>query len=1262
MIKKYSGILLAALVIFQLDAIELEYSGIKQDPESGVGSFLLSQGSLGSSYLSTREELPAGDYRLSVKIRGKAPFGARLSTFVASAQLAMDKPCGIPREWGTLVRHFRLEKPEKPVVLFRAFNQQIERLELKDASLEPFTFKAGENMLPENGLFRAEAGIAAGWGFSSKLLEENGNTLSDAFCYADTPGSQLLTSKGAPVSFEYCSNLMPKSGTLTFTVRARAVSGNAVMKLCLIADGYMAWTTTPHHLSDKWQEYSVSLKIPAEVKKYPYFSPRIDLDPNQAIAIAEAKLFWTPAAEQKAVVQNGPAFSSDFRSGAFTWNVWGMANADNVEVFLQKYNPKLRYAAIHDGFAEIQGGSFCSRLFPIVPNQDYTVIFQAKNAVEGKSASGSFLLIDGGWNHFVGSYKTSDEWKTFYVTGKLPPSIRNMGYVRIDAGTAPVLVREVWCVPDKVQTLPVNREPVRIDYAGNNIFDAGSGNGNLKIRFRTDGKNNDPLKVSIVIRDWNGKIIETENRQLPSSPDQTMEIPVDTSRRGVFSVEVAAGSQKLNVPYAVLKVLNTMKLKENPLAAHLPPNGQVYFDMDFLDRYLGFKQMAFTRFSMWTNLPISENPEARAIFRNFHKFKLLSLPGFVTENHFIRFTGDGPPTDAQKKDFADYIRKTLKNYRGCIEGLELFNEPELWRFPDGPQKGQPSMPPANVAEYYRIAREVIDETGDNVKLCGPVTYGEYGENFLKAGGGKYLDIYTFHGYNDTADFGDIYGKVKELRAKIQKYAGKDMPIWNSETYYGLKTTPFFENDQEYKRTYFAANEYDLAARCAINLIHHAAAGSKWANMSFQYLYRAIPGMPETIPTAAFGSSNAAIEMLSNAGTGEEIRLGEAVKCFLFPAAEGGAIATIHTPDINTKGVIVVPDQVTLFDGMGNRLQGREAEISGLPVYLKFRQGAKPRELLDQVVFRNLGAPFRMAADLSQDGALCFTAVNRTNQEQKITIELLDFPKAWNIKNKQQQLILEPGGKKNAVFKMEGAALLSLKEYPVKVAVAGTGERKIENFSFSTLFVPHADNFANAKSFPLMNRTMPFISTEKWGGDQDLSAKASYLWNEKGLSIAVDVTDDQLVFPKFAPDAYRADSLQIYFDMKHDASPDADRYNRNRSDDVDYIIGTLNGQTPFAYLTKGSSSRFIDEANKTTGIDGVVQVKTQRIAENQIRYEIFFPTETLPEINFRPGASFGVALLVNDNDGKGRRIGLTTTPEGTQPFQQPSLYQKVQLTR
>ena len=116
------------------------------------------------------------------------------------------------------------------------------------------------------------------------------------------------------------------------------------------------------------------------------------------------------------------------------------------------------------------------------------------------------------------------------------------------------------------------------------------------------------------------------------------------------------------------------------------------------------------------------------------------------------------------------------------------------------------------------------------------------------------------------------------------------------------------------------------------------------------------------------------------------------------------------------------------------------------------------------------------------------------------------------------------------------------------------------------------------------------------------------------------------------------------------------------DDCDYIISLLNGKTPAAYLNNGCDARFIGEANQTRGVDSALRLSCERPSSGTLLYRIFFPAETLPYIAFREGVSFGFSLLVNDDDGKGRKDGLTLAPRGTEPYRNPHLYKDLVLIR
>ena len=100
---------------------------------------------------------------------------------------------------------------------------------------------------------------------------------------------------------------------------------------------------------------------------------------------------------------------------------------------------------------------------------------------------------------------------------------------------------------------------------------------------------------------------------------------------------------------------------------------------------------------------------------------------------------------------------------------------------------------------------------------------------------------------------------------------------------------------------------------------------------------------------------------------------------------------------------------------------------------------------------------------------------------------------------------------------------------------------------------------------------------------------------------------------------------------------------------------------FAYVTKGADGRYLGEANKTTGLDPAVRAAVRREGDTTV-YEILFPRAALPGVKLQRDGSFGFSLLVNDNDGGGRKTGLTLAPKGSEPYAHPEEYRDLVLTR
>jgi hypothetical protein len=134
-----------------------------------------------------------------------------------------------------------------------------------------------------------------------------------------------------------------------------------------------------------------------------------------------------------------------------------------------------------------------------------------------------------------------------------------------------------------------------------------------------------------------------------------------------------------------------------------------------------------------------------------------------------------PPRDIS--DWAAYASTVASRYRRRIRAYEILNEPDLPGFFTG-----------NVADAVAMVREAalaIRSADSTALIVGPAISGPHGvkwlEDFLDAGGGKYLDVVSIHGYmgqrQPPESALDLYEGVRE---SLQRHGLGALPIWNTE--------------------------------------------------------------------------------------------------------------------------------------------------------------------------------------------------------------------------------------------------------------------------------------------------------------------------------------------------------------------------------------------------------------------------------------------------------------------------------------------------
>ncbi|HAU38604.1 MAG TPA: hypothetical protein DCX07_12915 [Phycisphaerales bacterium] len=149
--------------------------------------------------------------------------------------------------------------------------------------------------------------------------------------------------------------------------------------------------------------------------------------------------------------------------------------------------------------------------------------------------------------------------------------------------------------------------------------------------------------------------------------------------------------------------------------------------------------------------------------------------------------------------------------------------------------------------------------------------------------------------------------------------------------------------------------------------------------------------------------------------------------------------------------------------------------------------------------------------------------------------------------------------------------------------------------------------------------------QAWKGPEDLSAKLRFLWDDKGLYVAMEVTDDVFSNPKEAESMWNQDGLQFLIDPFRAATDKGGKY--------DYSLG-LGQKGPQAWCHLAPAGVSSGEAK-----DVVVAAKPTGKAGGMV-YEVFFPWARLAPFSPAVGANLGIAAILNEDDGPGRASFMT----------------------
>lgn len=125
------------------------------------------------------------------------------------------------------------------------------------------------------------------------------------------------------------------------------------------------------------------------------------------------------------------------------------------------------------------------------------------------------------------------------------------------------------------------------------------------------------------------------------------------------------------------------------------------------------------------------------------------------------------------KDLADFASVAVRRYKHKVK---------TWAFLDAPQGRNHWTEPAHLADLYKAGYEAVKkEQPDSVIVMSGLegnlqVRGAYLEAFLKAGGGKYVDMYDFHILLNEPSFTGIESCTIALKEILRKFGEDKKPI------------------------------------------------------------------------------------------------------------------------------------------------------------------------------------------------------------------------------------------------------------------------------------------------------------------------------------------------------------------------------------------------------------------------------------------------------------------------------------------------------
>lgn len=591
-----------------------------------------------------------------------------------------------------------------------------------------------------------------------------------------------------------------------------------------------------------------------------------------------------------------------------------------------------------------------------------------------------------------------------------------------------------------------------------------------------------------------------------------------------------------------------------------------------------------------------------------------------------------PYTEEGIRDYCDYVKAVVGRYKDRIKYWEIWNEPNIFFWQGTVEQ---------YAQLLAAAYDAVKEADPDAKVIGCCTAGtdlKFIENVFKLGGYDNMDILSIHPYRypATPEETDFIGELEKADALVRKY-GKPKEIWITEI--GWPTNVGGNGSSEAKQAAMIVRTYIQAIVSGV------------VQKTFWYNYRN-DGMdpnynehnfgiirPDLSAKPAYTSFGVMTRALEGKRFVRSLDTPDGVCAYLF---EGSAGRTIAAWAVSGTSILTIMSRtpVSVMDIVGATTQRRPVDgkvvitVSQSPVFISG---------VPQDVKVSATAPIVADAGLSEPLSVTVIPTGPASFSVRAIPNLaLQEPAAVRVGI--------PGYADRFDVPVDARAHTEVYNLPQDVSIAGKllpvtitteiGNR--QSTRVSNVVYQQCPRAASADDVtagaPLVPDKPDMLDSAVWGGADDLSAQVWTAWDDAFFHLTAEVNDNVFSCDHTLDEIWKGDSVQFSIDPDHTEDAGLGRV---------YEFGlarTPDGPQVYCwYAPPGEKTGLVTSARLT--VDRAGSVTT---------YKASIPLTAMKRLKPAPGKVVGFSVIVNDNDGSGRRGWIEWAP-GLGRHKSPSMF-------